>query len=122
VEIWFNPRCSKCRIARDAAEGAGLTYNLRYYLEEPPSGADLREVLARLTLEPWEICRTAEASAAGVTLPARRDAAAREQWIAMLAENPALLQRPLVVADDGTAYVARDPDSVNEAIQHSLTE
>lgn len=119
MEIWFNPKCSKCRVAREALDEAGLTYNLRYYLEAPPTAGDLRDVLDRLSLEPWDITRTADAKAAGVELPATRDADSREEWINVLAANPELIQRPLVVADDGTAYVARDPDSVAAAIEHS---
>jgi arsenate reductase len=119
MEMWFNPRCSKCRIAKEALDEAGLTYNLRYYLEEPPSAADLTDVLARLGLEPWEICRTGDAADAGVTLPVARDAAHRDEWVELLAENPALIQRPLVVTDDGTAYVARDPDTVAAMVQNA---
>lgn len=118
MEIWFNPRCSKCRIAKEAVDEVGLTYELRYYLQEPPSAADLRAVLARLALAPWDICRTADARGAGVTLP-DRDAAHVDAWIDVLVAHPMLIQRPLVVADDGTAYVARDPDSVAAAIAHS---
>jgi arsenate reductase len=119
VEVWFNPKCSKCRIAKEALDEAGLTYDLRYYLEQPPTEEDLRDVLSRLDLEPWDICRTADAKGLEVVLPTDRDPAHREEWIALLAANPALIQRPLVVADDGTAYVARDPDAVSEAIVHS---
>lgn len=119
VEIWYNPKCSKCRIAKEAIEEAGLAYDLRYYLEDAPSETELREVVERLGLEPWEICRTADASGLGVTLPAAKDAAHREEWIGVLLANPALIQRPLVVADDGTAYVARDPDAVAASIEHS---
>jgi arsenate reductase len=119
VEVWFNPKCSKCRVAKEALDEAGLTYNLRYYLEEPPSDEDLRDVLQRLELEPWEITRAGDAAGLGVTLPTAKDEAHREEWIALLAANPPLIQRPLVVADDGTAYVARDPDGVEAAISHS---
>lgn len=119
MEIWFNPKCSKCRVAREALDEAGLTYNLRHYLETPPPADDLREVLDRLSLEPWDITRIADAKPAGIALPATRDANSREEWIDVLTANPALIQRPLVVADDGTAYVARDPDSVSAAIEHS---
>jgi arsenate reductase len=122
VDVWFNPKCSKCRIAKEALDEAGLTYNLRYYLEEPPSEADLRDVLERLELEPWEITRTGDAAGLGVTLPSAKDRAHRDEWIALLAANPPLIQRPLVVADDGTAYVARDPDAVEAAIAHSAKE
>jgi arsenate reductase len=119
VDVWFNPKCSKCRIAKEALDEAGLTYHLRYYLEEPPSAADLRDVLSRLELEPWEITRTGDAAGLGVTLPEAKGEAHREEWIAVLVANPPLIQRPLVVADDGTAYVARDPDAVTAAIEHS---
>lgn len=90
MEVWFNPRCSKCRIATEALDEAGLTYQLRYYLEQPPSTSELRDVLARLELEPWDICRTADASAGDTTLPEARDAAHREDWIAFLSAHPAL--------------------------------
>jgi arsenate reductase (glutaredoxin) len=119
VEMWFNPRCSKCRVAKEALDEAGLTYHLRYYLEEPPSTAELRDVLARLTLQPWEICRTADASSLGIMLPAARDAAHRDEWIELLAANPQVIQRPLVVTDDGAAYVARDPDTINALVDRS---
>jgi arsenate reductase len=119
VEIWYNPRCSKCRIAKEALEEAGLAYDLRYYLEDVPNADELRDVLGRLGLEPWEICRIGDAPDAGAVLPAAKDAEHREEWVRVLVDHPALIQRPLVVADDGTAYVARNPDSVAAAIEHS---
>jgi arsenate reductase len=119
VEIWYNPKCSKCRIAKEAVEEAGLAFNLRYYLEDAPTEDELRDVIKRVGLEPWEICRTADASGLGVTLPVAKDADHREEWIAVLLANPPLIQRPLVVADDGTAYVARDPEAVAASIEHS---
>jgi arsenate reductase len=118
VEIWYNPRCSKCRIAKEAVEAAGIDFSLRLYLEDAPSEAELRDVLARSGLEPWEICRTGDASGLGLTLPAK-DVDHREGWIAVLLANPPLIQRPIVIADDGTAYVARDEDSVAAAIERS---
>jgi arsenate reductase len=117
--MWFNPRCSKCLAAKAAFDEAGLTYNLRYYLDEPPSAGELREVLERLGLQPWEICRTADAAKDGIDLPAEQDAAHRDEWIDLMVAHPALVQRPLVVADDGTAYVAREVDTVEAAIEHS---
>jgi arsenate reductase (glutaredoxin) len=118
VEIWYNPKCSKCRVAKAALDEAGLTYDLRYYLETPPTADDLRDVLRRLDLEPWQICRTADAKSAGITLPGF-EAECREEWIELLAANSALIQRPIIVADDGSAYVARDPEAVEAAIEHS---
>jgi arsenate reductase len=120
VEIWFNPGCSKCRAARAALDEAGLTYTLRRYLDEPPNEAELKATLDALGLEPWDITRTSEPLAAelGVAdLP--RD---REAWINLLAANPSLIQRPIMVTTDGQAWVARDPDTVDVAVSHERTE
>jgi arsenate reductase len=118
MEIWYNPRCSKCRIAKEAVESAGVEFNLRLYLEDAPSEPELRDVITRAGLEPWEICRTGDASGLGVTLPVK-DAAHRDEWVAVMLANPPLIQRPIVIADDGSAYIARDEDSVAAAIDHS---
>jgi arsenate reductase (glutaredoxin) len=119
VEIWFNPSCSKCRAARAALDEAGLTYKLRRYLDEPPDAAELRATLDALGLEPWDITRAGEALAAelGVRdLPRDRDT-----WIDLLVANPSLIQRPIMVTNDGQAWVARDPETVDTAITHERT-
>jgi arsenate reductase (glutaredoxin) len=117
VEIWFNPTCSKCQIAREALDEAGVGYTLRRYLDEPPTAAELREVLDRLGLEPWDITRTSD------PLAAQADVASwpreREEWLARLVEHPALLQRPIIVTPDGSAWIARDPDTVRTAVEHA---
>ena len=59
-EIWVNPACSKCRTAVGELDAAGADYTIRRYLDEPPTTAELEEVLGRLGLEPWDIARTAE--------------------------------------------------------------
>jgi arsenate reductase len=39
-----------------------------------------------------------------------------DAWIRVLAEHPKLIQRPLVLTDDGRAWVARDDQSLTEAV------
>ena len=69
LEIWVNPACSKCRAATAALDAAGIAYVERRYLDEPPTPAELEDVLSRLRLEPWDIARAAETRAAGIDLP-----------------------------------------------------
>jgi arsenate reductase (glutaredoxin) len=117
VEIWINPACSKCRAAVSLLDEAGAEYTVRRYLDDPPSVAELQAVLDRLGLEPWDIVRTGEPEAKelGVaTWP--RDAATRDRWLAALAEHPALIQRPIITGDDGTAVVARTDDAVRSVL------
>jgi arsenate reductase len=39
-----------------------------------------------------------------------------DAWIRMLAEHPKLIQRPLVLTDDGRAWVARDDETLTEVL------
>jgi arsenate reductase len=34
----------------------------------------------------------------------------------MLSENPVLIERPILVTDDGRAFVGRDPESLRAAL------
>jgi arsenate reductase len=45
-----------------------------------------------------------------------RDAATRADWIAILSANPRLIERPVVLADDGRAVIARPPEKVAELL------
>ncbi len=126
MEIWINPACSKCRSAISLLDAEGADYTVRRYLEDVPTEDQIREVLERLGLEPWDITRTQEAAAKKLGLKEwPRDAGARERWIAVLAAHPKLIQRPVITADDGTAVVARTEEAVRDALSrrepHSST-
>lgn len=117
MEIWFNPKCSKCRLATEALDEAGLDYDVRRYLDEPPTAPQLAATLDKLGLEPWDIARMNEPVAADLGLAdLPRD---RDRWIAVLVEHPVLIQRPIVVLDDGSAWIARDPDTVAAAVSRA---
>jgi arsenate reductase len=117
MEIWINPACSKCRSALTLLDAEGADYTVRRYLEDVPDEDEIRDVLSRLGLEPWEITRTQEAAAKELGLKDwPRDETSRDRWIAALAEHPKLIQRPIITADDGTALVARTDEAVREAL------
>ena len=117
MEIWINPACSKCRSALTLLDAEGADYTVRRYLEDVPSEDEIRGVLERLGLEPWDITRTQEPDAKELGLKEwPRDAGARDRWIAALAAHPKLIQRPIITADDGSAVVARTEDAVRDAL------
>ncbi|MGW4434725.1 arsenate reductase family protein [Streptomyces sp. NPDC004596] len=120
MEIWINPACSKCRDALGLLDAEGADYTVRRYLEDVPGEDEIKAVLGRLGLEPWDITRTQEAAAKELGLKDwARDGSTRDRWIAALAEHPKLIQRPIITADDGTALVARTEDAVREAVSRS---
>lgn len=117
MEIWINPRCSKCRTAIEFLDEAGAEYTVRRYLEEPPTVAEVREVLGRLGLEPWDLARTGEAVAKELGISGwRKTDADRERWIEALAAHPALIQRPIITADDGHAVVGRSDEALRSVV------
>jgi arsenate reductase len=114
MEIWLNPSCSKCRTAVHELDAAGVDYDVRRYLDDPPSAAELADVVSRLGLEPWDIARPKEAREEGIDLP--REPAQRDAWLAALAEHPRAIQRPIITAADGTTVVGRDPESLGRVL------
>lgn len=118
MEIWINPRCSKCRIAQETLDAAGAEYTVRRYLDDPPTAQELRDILQRLGLEPWDIVRDGEQIAKDLGLKQwpRTDDADRERWIEAMAENPILIQRPIITADDGHAVVGRSDEAVRSVL------
>ncbi|TFV48176.1 ArsC/Spx/MgsR family protein [Blastococcus sp. TF02A_35] len=114
MEVWFNPSCSKSRTARDELTGAGVEVTLRRYLDEPPTEAELRDVLAALRLQPWDVTRMSEPLARELGLrDLPRDA---DAWVRVLVEHPRLIQRPIVLSGDGRAWVARDGGTLAEVL------
>jgi len=117
MEIWINPACSKCRSALTVLDAEGADYTVRRYLEDVPSPEEIREVLERLGLEPWDITRTQEAAAKELGLKEwPKDAEHRDRWVEALAAHPKLIQRPIITTDDGTAVVARSEEAVRDAL------
>ena len=115
MEIWFNPSCSKCRASKELLDEAGVAYEVRRYLDTPPTVEELDGVLTKLGLEPWDITRFEEPRAAELGLAgAPRDRAA---WLRTLAANPVLVQRPIVVTGDGRAVVGRPPEKVLDLLR-----
>ncbi|WP_189208282.1 MULTISPECIES: ArsC/Spx/MgsR family protein [Actinokineospora] len=114
MEIWHNPRCSKSRAAKTALDAAAPGHTERRYLDDPPTEAELDEVLAKLDRQPWEITRMKEARAKELDLAnLPHDRAA---WIAVLAANPVLIERPIIITDDGRAVIGRSQEAIDEVL------
>lgn len=115
MEVWVTVACSKTRAALDALLRAGERYQTRPCLDEPPTPEEMRDVLARLGSEPWEVARERDSTEAGFAdLP--RDAAHRNDWVAGLVANPRAIQRPIILLDDGTAVDARDVETLDRVL------
>lgn len=106
LTLYHNPRCSKSREALKLLQDAGAVPTVVEYLKTPPSAAELARILSLLGLAPRDLLRTKEAKEAGIdpTLP-------DDQLIAAMVAHPAVIERPIAVAD-GKAAVGRPPEKV----------
>jgi arsenate reductase len=115
VEVWVTVACSKTRAALDGLQRAGKRYETRSCLDLPPTPEELEEVLGRLDAQPWEVARERESREAGFAdLP--RDTHHRDDWVAALIAHPRAIQRPIILLDDGSAVVARDPETLDRVL------
>jgi arsenate reductase len=110
VDLWHNPRCSKSRQAKAILDDRGVAYVERRYLDDAPTADELDRVLTALGKEPWEVARLGEPVAAELGLKGWDHDRAR--WVAAMVEHPILIERPILVADDGRAVLGRPPEAV----------
>jgi arsenate reductase (glutaredoxin) len=114
MELWHNPRCSKSRSAKAILDDRGVAYTERRYLDEPPTADELDAVLTAIGREPWDVARTGEAVAKELGLPDWPHD--RRRWIEAMVANPILIERPILVTDDGRAVLGRPPEAVQNVI------
>jgi arsenate reductase (glutaredoxin) len=110
MELWHNPRCSKSRSAKAILDDRGVAYTERRYVDHPPTADELDAILAALGREPWEIARMGESVAKELGL--RDWPHDRSRWIEAMVANPILIERPILVAEDGRAVLGRPPEAV----------
>lgn len=110
VKLFHNPRCSKSRAARSLLEAQGVVVDIVEYLESPPSVGQLRAIVRKLGARALDIVRTGEPLFWELGL-STCDARSEDEWLRIVADNPKLLQRPIVVAGD-RAVIGRPPENV----------
>ncbi len=106
--LWHNPRCTKSRQTLALIEGRGFQPRIRPYLNDPPSAEEIRDVIAKLGVKPIAMTRRREKRFAELGLaPDSPD----ETLIAAMAENPILIERPILIFGDRAA-IGRPPEAV----------
>jgi arsenate reductase len=110
VRIYHNPRCSKSRATLALLEERGLKPEIIEYLKNRPQADEIKMLLSKLNLGAADILRTGEAAfrESGLSPDAPDD-----ELIALIAREPVVLQRPIVVVGDA-ARIGRPPESVLE--------
>ena len=105
--IWHNPRCSKSRQTLALLEAQGVTPTVRLYLEDPPSASEVRDVVTKLAITPWDLLRRGEKIFKELGLTEQDG---EQDMIEAMASHPILIERPIVVRD-AKAVLGRPPEN-----------
>lgn len=112
IKIYHNTRCSKSREACSILAEKKIDAEIIEYLKTPPTVAQIKELLSLLKIPAEQLVRKGEPvykeKFAGKTLT-------EAQWIKALAENPILIERPIIV-NGKKAVIGRPPEKVLEIL------
>lgn len=112
ITIYHNPRCSKSRQTLKLLEDNGVAPTVITYLDNPPSSAELKTLLAQLGLSAHDLMRCKEAPYKELGLSANDD---ENVLLLAMSHHPILIERPIV--SNGTqAVLGRPPENVLELI------
>ncbi len=113
VIIYHNPRCSKSRQALQFLLDNDIQPEVIEYLKNPLSKDEVANLVRLLAIEPQELMRKNEdvykkLNLFNLTLTL-------QQNISVLAENPILLERPIVIINN-KAIIARPAEKIRELL------
>ncbi len=112
MTIYHNPRCTKSRQTLALIEENGGDFIIKEYLKEPPTKAELKNVIALLGISPEELIRKGEAEFKNNF---KGKSLSDDQWIEAMIAYPKLIERPIVIEGD-KAVIGRPPENVLELL------
>ncbi|MBD2809675.1 arsenate reductase (glutaredoxin) [Xenorhabdus sp. Vera] len=114
VIFYHNPRCSKSRETLKLIEDLGIVPEIIHYLDTPPTVEQLALLLKQLGFKDVrQLMRTKEDLYKELNLGDKT--LSQEELLKAMAENPKLIERPIVVAGD-KARLGRPPEQVKEIL------
>lgn len=114
ITIYHNPRCSKSRAVLALLEENDIEPEVIYYLENPPTPAELKALLKKLNMELDEVIRQGEPEYEELGLG--DDSLSEAIKLDLVCRHPSLIQRPIIVKGD-TAIIGRPPEKVLSLIE-----
>ena len=113
ITILHNPRCSKSRQTLALIQEQGIEPDVREYLKEPLSAAELSNLVELLGVEAKALVRDKEDEfkATGLDI----NSATADELIAAMVATPKLMERPVVISEKG-ARIGRPPEQVLEIL------
>jgi arsenate reductase len=106
--LWFDARDPASRRALELLRARGVEPEVRRHLEEPPTVAEVAELLRRLALPAHAVVRPDEDEYQVLRLSERTP---EPELLQAIATHPRILERPILVAGE-RAVLGRPPERV----------
>ena len=107
ARIYHNPKCSTSRKTLELLRDNGVEPEVVLYLKNPPSRAELETLIADAGIDVRTAVRKRESLYSDLGLADASD----DQLLDAMAENPILIERPIVVKG-AKAALGRPPEAV----------
>lgn len=108
---YHNPRCSKSRQGLELLKSKGIEPEIKEYLKEGLSQKEVSSLASSLGISPIDgLLRVKESAFKELEISNINELTAPE-WSKIIAENPVLLERPILVNGDKAA-IGRPPEDL----------
>ena len=107
--IYHNPQCSKSRKALMLLKENGVNPEIIYYLDNPPTLLELKDLVNKLDLGLRDILRISEPEYSELLLS--NESLSEEMLFDIVCKHPNLIQRPIIIRGN-RAVLGRPPENV----------
>lgn len=112
IQIYHNNRCGKSRECVSHFENLGVQTEIIDYLKNPPTEAEIKQLLIKLKIQPIDLIRTNEKIWKENYAKLKMS---ENELISAMAQHPILIQRPIVISGEN-AVIARPLSVVAQII------
>lgn len=109
ITIYQKPTCSKCREALTILSESGQVFESINYYNDRLTVEVLRELVRKLDIPVRGLLREDEPLAKG------SESASDDELLQLMAENPDLIQRPIVIRGE-SAVLGRPPEKIKKLL------
>lgn len=114
ITIYHNPRCRKSREALEELTASGLPHEIRLYLQNNLSQAELKELLKKLGMNAESLIRKGEAIWKS---DYKGKDMSEADFVQAMLDHPKLMERPVLSTDTG-ATVGRPIENVKVFLEN----
>ncbi len=117
LRIYHNPRCQKSRAGLQFLQAAHFVPEIRDYMKHGLTHEEVARLSMKLNLPPEKMVRTQDRL---YQTELKGRSFLPHEWFRLIAENPSLLQRPLIETD--TMAVVAVPPEMALSLLNGYTE